>query len=46
MLMTRAMLIQREHHWCLRLNTWCAYRAVRLYFKAVSRLGDGVFWYA
>ena len=45
-MMTRASLVQREHGWCLRVNRWCAYRAVRLYFKAVSRLGDGVFWYA
>lgn len=45
-MMTRHALIQREHHWCLRLNGWCGHRAVRLYFKAVSRLGDGVFWYA
>lgn len=46
MMLTRSALVQREHHWCLQLNGWCTYRAVRLYFKAVSRLGDGVFWYA
>ena len=45
-MMTRSALVQREHHWCLQLNGWCTHRAVRLYFKAVSRLGDGVFWYA
>jgi undecaprenyl-diphosphatase len=45
-MMTRTFLVEREHGWCLRVNRWCAYRAVRLYFKAVSRLGDGVFWYA
>jgi undecaprenyl-diphosphatase len=39
-------LVLREHAFCLRANRWGAYRAVRLYFKAVSRLGDGVFWYA
>jgi undecaprenyl-diphosphatase len=32
--------------WCLRANRMCARRHVRLYFAAVSRLGDGVFWYA
>ena len=44
-MLTRASLVQREHGLCLRVNRWCAYRVVRLYFKAVSRLGDGVFWY-
>lgn len=46
MLVSRATFVEREHGWCLRVNRWCAYRLVRLYFKAVSRLGDGVFWYA
>ena len=45
-MMTRSALVQREHHWCLQVNGWCTHRAGRLYFKAVSRLGDGVFWYA
>ncbi len=45
-MVTRTLLVQREHGWCRRVNRWCAYRAVRLYFKTVSRLGDGVFWYA
>ena len=36
----------REHEWCLSANRWCARRAVRIYFRAVSRLGDGAFWYA
>jgi undecaprenyl-diphosphatase len=34
-----------EHAWCLRLNRGCQQRAVRDLFAAVSRLGDGVFWY-
>lgn len=46
MMQTRTLLVQREHGWCLRVNRWCAYRLIRLYFKTVSRLGDGVFWYA
>ena len=37
---------EREQAWCLSANRWGARRAVRLYFKAVSRLGDGAFWYA
>ena len=32
--------------WCLRANGLCARQGARRYFAAVSRLGDGVFWYA
>jgi undecaprenyl-diphosphatase len=32
--------------WCLRTNRWCARTGVLRYFAAVSRLGDGLFWYA
>lgn len=32
--------------WCLRTNRWCARTGVLRYFAAISRLGDGVFWYA
>jgi undecaprenyl-diphosphatase len=35
-----------EYAWCLRLNRSCQRRAVRNVFAAVSRLGDGIFWYA
>lgn len=36
-----------EYAWCLRLNRGCQQRRlVRDVFVAVSRLGDGVFWYA
>jgi undecaprenyl-diphosphatase len=34
-----------EHAWCLRLNRGCSQPAVRDIFAAISRLGDGVFWY-
>jgi undecaprenyl-diphosphatase len=34
-----------EHAWCLRLNRGCSQRAVREIFSAISRLGDGIFWY-
>jgi undecaprenyl-diphosphatase len=36
---------QAEYAWCLRLNRSCERRYVRNLFAAVSRLGDGVFWY-
>ena len=39
-------LARRESLWCLRLNSACTRRAVRGYFSTVSRLGDGMFWYA
>jgi undecaprenyl-diphosphatase len=35
-----------EFAWCLKLNRTCSHRAVRNLFAVVSRLGDGVFWYA
>jgi len=34
-----------EYGWCLRLNRTCSSRHVRHFFAAVSRLGDGLFWY-
>jgi len=42
---TRTALVQREARWCLRVNQWGERKMVRRYFAAVSRLGDGVFWY-
>ncbi len=35
-----------ERGLCLRANRTCHRRIVRSYFAVVSRLGDGVFWYA
>lgn len=36
-----------EYAWCLRLNRGCQQRRlVRDGFATVSRLGDGIFWYA
>jgi undecaprenyl-diphosphatase len=35
-----------EYSWCLRLNRRCSRAWVRTLFAAVSRLGDGVFWYS
>jgi undecaprenyl-diphosphatase len=37
---------EREQAWCLSANRWGARRTVRAYFRVVSRLGDGAFWYA
>ena len=31
---------------CQRLNRMGHMRAIRLFFKGISRLGDGVFWYS
>lgn len=31
---------------CLRVNRTSRYRWVRWFFRIISRLGDGVFWYA
>jgi undecaprenyl-diphosphatase len=43
--MTHRLLAQ-EHDWCLVANRWGARHLVRGYFRMVSRLGDGAFWYA
>ena len=34
-------LVLREKGWCLAANRLCARAWVRLYFRAISRLGDG-----
>jgi len=36
---------QLELTLCQQLNRMGYYRAIRLFFKGISRLGDGVFWY-
>jgi len=35
-----------DTHWCLRLNHFSADKQIALFFKMISRLGDGWFWYA
>ena len=43
----RNRFLDTENGWCLRANRVCARNNGALrYFAAVSRLGDGVFWYA
>lgn len=37
---------QREYLFCQTLNRTLRFRPVQAYFRAVSRLGDGWFWYA
>ena len=39
-------LATREHGWCLAANRWGARGVVRAFFRMISRLGDGAFWYA
>ena len=41
-----ARFLERERAWCLSANQWCTRRAIRFYFRGVSRLGDGAIWYA
>ncbi len=38
--------VDAESSWCLRANLVCARQGWLRYFATVSRLGDGVFWYA
>lgn len=35
-----------DRHLCVVANRWGARRTVAAFFGAISRLGDGVFWYA
>ena len=32
--------------WCLRLNRYSAHSAIAIFFKHISRLGNGRFWYS
>jgi len=41
-----SQLRDREQAWCLVANRWGTRQVVRAYFRMVSRLGDGAFWYA
>lgn len=38
-------LTLHDRGWCLRSNRLCAHSGALRYFAAISRLGDGVFWY-
>ena len=42
----RNALRGRDAGWCLRANRWGEWQGVRRFFAVISRLGDGVFWYA
>jgi undecaprenyl-diphosphatase len=42
----RRRLRTNESEWCLRANALCGRIATRRFFSLISRLGDGVFWYA
>lgn len=35
-----------EQRWCVRANRVCHRTGIRRFFAVVSKLGDGVFWYA
>ena len=41
----RRRFTRHEGRWCRRANGLGAFRGSRAYFAAISRLGDGVFWY-
>jgi len=47
---TSAELIRRcdaaEERLCVAFNRWSDRRAIRMFFATISRLGNGVFWYA
>jgi len=43
--LSRSRLLDNDAGLCLRANHVCARSGLRRYFAAVSRLGDGVFWY-
>ena len=35
-----------DRRMCVAANRWGARRAIGIFFGAISRLGDGVFWYS
>ena len=37
--------LNADSSWCLRANRICARSGARVFFSAISRLGDGVAWY-
>ncbi|MEO6365816.1 MAG: phosphatase PAP2 family protein [Luteimonas sp.] len=41
----RKRLAATDSDWCIRANGWAVRSGWRSYFAAVSRLGDGAFWY-
>ena len=43
---SRELLRGRDSGWCLRANHWGEWKGLRRFFALISRLGDGVFWYA
>lgn len=47
---SKEVLFHKADHYevslCHKMNRMGYYRAIRLFFKAISRLGDGVFWYS
>lgn len=42
----RTRLVDTESGWCLRSNRICMRSGARRFFATVSRLGDGIAWYA
>lgn len=42
----RKRLSAGEFGWCLKINRACAHHPLRTFFAWVSRMGDGIFWYA
>ncbi len=42
----RAYFVASEAEWCRRSNRICARSGARRFFATVSRLGDGLSWYA
>lgn len=37
--------VEAELSFCFHINRACRYRLIKRFFSAISRLGDGVFWY-
>ncbi|MEP6907367.1 MAG: phosphatase PAP2 family protein [Pseudoxanthomonas sp.] len=45
-LLPRDAMQGRDTGWCLRANRWGQWNGIRRFFAVISRLGDGMFWYA
>lgn len=35
-----------DTHWCIRINSYSTKKQIALFFKYVSRAGDGMFWFS
>lgn len=45
MILVKSKAGELDSRWCVRLNLWTHDTPKLLFFRLISRLGDGIFWY-